>query len=127
MHFPIDKIKFLDCGDGRLKNYFLTYDTKGYDWTIRLWDLSKGNMLISSFTCPSRISSCSLNVSPLYFNHKDDNDQFILVAVALYAVEELLIVKLLTSSSHSQQNNYEESTDDALFNELDIHNEIKIK
>jgi hypothetical protein len=49
------------------------------------------------------------------------------VAVALYGVEELLIVKLLTSSTHSQQNHYEETSEDALFNDLEIHNEIKIK
>ncbi len=89
--------------------------------------MTKGNSLVSSFTCPSRILSCSFNVAPLYFNHNDDNDQFILVAVALYGVEELLIVKLLTSSTHSQQNHYEETSEDALFNDLEIHNEIKIK
>lgn len=128
-HYPIDNIKFLDSGHPSLKNYFITYDTKGYDLTIKLWDLSRGNTMISSFICPSRIVSCSINVAPLYFNHSDQNEQSLLLAIALYGVDELLIVKLVTSVSQSlQQSSYEETSDEELFNEADeIHNEIKLK
>ena len=114
-----------------MKNYFITYDTKCLDWTLRLWDLNKGDVLISSFTCHSRIVSCSFNIAPLYFNHNDDNEQFMLIAVALYACEELLIVKLLISAKQSQLHSYEETCDnddsEDLFNDLEIHNEINLK
>ena len=110
-----------------MKNYFITYDTKGYDWTIRLWDIYKGNSLISSFTCPSRIISCSFNTAPLYFNHHDINDQFLLLAVALYGIEELLIVKLFITSDQSQQSTYDEESEGFLYDDLEIQNEIKIK
>ncbi len=48
----------------QFKNYFLTYDTSGQDWTIRLWDLNKGDSLVTSFTCPSRIVCCDVNIAP---------------------------------------------------------------
>ena len=129
-HYPVDKIKFLDGGNASLKNYFITYDTKGLDWTIRLWDLNRGDVLVSSFTCPSRIVSCSLNIAPLYFNHNDDHEQFLLLAVALYACDELLVVKLLTSPQQNQQNTYDDQEDNddfLLYNDLEVHNEINLK
>jgi hypothetical protein len=34
--YPVNKIKITQS------HRFLTYDTRGYDWTVRLWDLNKG-------------------------------------------------------------------------------------
>lgn len=83
-------------------NYFLTYDTTGIDWTIRLWDMTKGDQLIASVTCPARIISLDLNTAPFYLPvntahtaaHLDvDYDQIYLI-VSLYGVEDLLAIKL---------------------------------
>ncbi len=97
----------------------MTYDTTGQDWTIRLWDLNKGDCLISSFTCPSRILSLDVNIEPFVNTHTnnidnsamslngavtvlnninlsicDDNHDLLLIAVSLYAFKSLLILKL---------------------------------
>lgn len=95
--FPINKIKILDTNNKNFKNYFLTYDTQGYDWAIRLWDLTKGDQLISSITCTSRIISLDVNTSSFYFDEVDqqqDNDDDLFITVSLYGVKNLLILKL---------------------------------
>jgi hypothetical protein len=96
-------------------SYFLTYDTTGLDWTIRLWDLNKGDQLISSLTCASRIISLDVNTSPFYMEHTsglrreeedDDQDQDqdpTYVVASLYGIQELFIFKfdtLLESHHH---------------------------
>ncbi len=111
----------------KFKNYFLTYDTTGQDWTIRLWDLSKGDSLISSFTCPSRIISLDVNIEPFVNTHSNtdssttalngavsvlnninlsicDNHDLLLVAVSLYAFKSLLILKLTSGTSNNNNN-----------------------
>lgn len=63
-------------------------------------------MLVSSFTCPSRIISCNINSDSLYFGHENKPNNDILVAVSLYGFSKLLIIKIehtnegLTSLSH---------------------------
>jgi hypothetical protein len=84
------------------KNYFLTYDTTGYDWTIRLWDLSKGDTIIKSFACPSRIVSCAVNLPPLYYDHVyESNDDELVLAVSLFGISKLLILKLTNAKRNS--------------------------
>ena len=77
------------------RKIFITYDTKGYDWTIRAWDLTKpdGSHLLSSFTCPARIISCSINVDHLNTSNTSNSDE-ILIGVALYGIQQPLILKL---------------------------------
>lgn len=100
---PVDKIKLIVS---KKANYFLTYDTKGSDWTIKLWSLDQDDILINSFTCPSRIISCNINSDSLYFGHENKTNDDILVAVSLYGFSKLLILRIeeknerQTSSSH---------------------------
>ncbi len=90
--------------------YFLTYDTIGFDWTIRLWDMNRGDQLVSSFTCPSRIISLDANVAPFYFDEsllkqqhqQSSNDEFLIVA-SLYGLKSLLFFKLSAASSPNGQ------------------------
>ena len=96
--YPVNRIRILDSNKN-YKNYFLTYDTHGLDWTIRLWDLVKGDELISSYTCPSRIVACSVNLAPLYFGEKHKNDDDLLIAVSLFGYKQPLVLKLATLSS----------------------------
>lgn len=99
----MDKIKLIVS---KKANYFLTYDTKGSDWTIKLWSLDQDDILINSFTCPSRIISCNINSDSLYFGHENKTNDDILVAVSLYGFSKLLILRIeeknerQTSSSH---------------------------
>jgi hypothetical protein len=98
------------------KNYFITYDTKGYDRTIRLWDLNVCNNgagstsgydgCISSFTCPSRIVSCNLNVGPLYFGHENNKTDDILIAVSLYGIRQLLVLKLVSINDQNKNSKF---------------------
>ncbi|CAF0715148.1 unnamed protein product [Brachionus calyciflorus] len=98
--FPVNKIKLLDSNEF-YKNYFLTYDTHGYDLTIRLWDMTKGDQLISSVTCPSRIISLDVNSSVLNFDNLVDKetancetqDQLFITA-CLFGIKELYMIKL---------------------------------
>lgn len=73
--FPATKIKLTES------SLFLTYDTKGYDWTVRLWDFVKG-ILVASYTCPSMIISCDIN---------SGGDT---VIVGLYDFDELVVLRL---------------------------------
>jgi len=99
--FPINKIKILDTNKN-FKNYFLTYDTTGYDRTIRVWDLTKGDTIIKSFACPSRIVSCAVNLPPLYYDHVyESNDDELVLAVSLFGISELLILKLTNAKRNS--------------------------
>lgn len=78
------------------KNFFLTYDTCGYDVTVRLWDLTKGDQLISSITCPSRIVSLDTNSSMFYFDDLDKSVDFdhILITACLFGINNFFIFKL---------------------------------
>jgi hypothetical protein len=83
-------------------HFFLTYDTVGYDWTIRVWDISRGDQLVASFTCPSRILSLDVNVAPFYFDEnsqhtKAHNDEFYITA-SVYGSTQLLLLKLMPNS-----------------------------
>lgn len=120
--FPINKIKLVDASStskqNYLKNYFITYDTSGCDWTIRLWDLQLGDQLVSAITMPSRILSLDINTSPFYLDSASSStqeqqqqhtatttttlaglEQDVIMAVSLYGVSQVLIVRLDTSAS----------------------------
>lgn len=74
----------------------MTYDTNGYDVTVRLWDLTKGDQLISSITCPSRIVSLDTSNSISYFDDLDvspDIDQTLITA-CLFGINNFFIFKL---------------------------------
>ena len=129
--YPINKIKILDSNKN-FKNYFITYDTTGYDWTVRLWDLNKGDSLISSFTCPSRIVSCNLNTAPLFFEHKTRNDNDLFICVALYGKQDLLIIKIISNQAKKTTSHYQITSEknstltDIFSNDEFLHKEINL-
>ena len=114
--FPINKIKVLNT-----KHMFITYDTQGYDWTIRAWDLTKldKHPLISSFTCPSRIISCSINIDQFNTNVTRNTDDS-LIGIALYGVQQPLILKLNNQSS--KMSSIFENCNTDLFNKIEHFN-----
>lgn len=79
--FPCNKIKIIES-----THQFFTYDTKGFDWTIRLWDIDRGQLL-ASYTCSSIITSCDIN-------SRGDT-----VAVTLYDSNEIHVLKLYSSKN----------------------------
>lgn len=106
------------------KNIFITYDTKGYDWTIRVWDLTKLDTipLVSSFTCPTRIVSCSINVNHFNANTMNtvtNSESFI--GLALYGIQQPLILKFNTNSS-TLSPSISSETDSELFNRIEQFN-----
>ncbi len=118
--FPANKIKMIDTN----RKIFITYDTKGYDWTIRAWDLSKpdDNYLLSSFTCPARIISCSTNVDHLNTNKMNDSEE-ILIGLALYGIQQPLILKLNNQISNiKSQAIFDQESNLELFNKIDHFN-----
>lgn len=108
--FPVNKIKLLDSNE-HFKDYFITYDTQGYDLTIRLWDLTKGDQLISSVTCPSRIVSLDVNSSTLYFDNLDSDSQKVetsnqlFITACLFGIKELFVLKLDYYSNLNKESN----------------------
>ena len=113
------------------RKIFITYDTRGYDWTIRAWDLAKldtgtnNSHLLSSFTCPTRIISCSINVDHLTSRTSEANNfGELLIGVALYGIQQPLILKLsnqIVSGVKSMQSNAENNSDQ-LFSKIDYYN-----
>lgn len=106
----------------------MTYDTHGYDVTVRLWDLTKGDQLISSITCPSRIVSLDTNNSMSYFDDQNDSlgsDQTLITA-CLFGINNFFIFKLdyyknFNKETRAQFSNY---SDNATLNGL--VNSIKV-
>lgn len=112
-------------------HYFVTYDTAGYDWTIRLWDINKGNdQLVSSFTCPSRVVSLDANAPPFYFDEtgkhtKSSNDEFY-IAASLYGSSQLLLLRLAASTNTTTTITDDDDKSFASPNLLGHHNEINL-
>ncbi|RNA27285.1 NACHT and WD repeat domain-containing 2-like [Brachionus plicatilis] len=119
--FPVNRIKLLDSNK-LFKNHFLTYDTHGYDLTVRLWDLSRGDQLISSITCPSRIVSLETNASMYYFEDSEDCSIFdhILITACLFGMSNFFIFKLdyYTNIKKETKVEFGNYSDDAALNGL---------
>jgi hypothetical protein len=94
-------------------HFFLTYDTVGYDWTIRVWDINRGDRLVSSFTCPSRIISLDVNVAPFYFEeastHAQARNEEFYVTVSVYGCSKLILLKLAAPAKKQKEVAYTDS------------------